>query len=78
MLAWQKRQPSKMLKIVAFLCYVNGLHLLTLRIAFFPHFCVKAGEFNTVAQCLPSASLSSVYLVLYVEKIFDYILFFTF
>ena len=29
-------------------------------------------------SCLPSASVSSVYLVLYVENNFDYILFFTF
>ena len=29
-------------------------------------------------SCLPSTSVSSVYLVLYVEDFFDYILFFTF
>jgi len=29
-------------------------------------------------SCLPSASVSEVYLVLYVERIFEYILFFTF
>jgi len=31
-----------------------------------------------MVSCLPSTFVSSVYLVLYVEKLFDYILFFTF